>query len=239
MTDMTINERLKAIREDLVALGSQVIGNEETGRIARNLDAIQSTIAAAETDAGKLYCKDERDELRHKMATAYERYNQAREMVSNSRQDIGMHYALLQFEDFIKPRITAALLKAKKPDCEYACEKEEGEYEIKCAALLAENTMLKAGQDAQAWKERAEKEHELRLAVEVKAALSEKPNIDKLVDKFLMWKLPESVCSDTCVSDRNYKFQRNGTNLLSAYEAKQMIEYLLDISPPLSQGETK
>ena len=53
-------------------------------------------------------------------------------------------------------------------------------------------------------------------------------NIDKLVDRFLSWPLPDSVCSDTCVTERNYgKAQRIGTNLLTADEAKQMLEYLL------------
>jgi hypothetical protein len=51
--------------------------------------------------------------------------------------------------------------------------------------------------------------------------------INKLVDKFLSWPLPKSVCSDLCVSDSNYKFPRYGTSLLSAEEAKQMLEYVL------------
>jgi hypothetical protein len=48
-----------------------------------------------------------------------------------------------------------------------------------------------------------------------------------LVDRFLSWPLPQSVCSDLCVTDRSYKFPRSGTNLLTADEARQMIEYLL------------
>lgn len=48
-----------------------------------------------------------------------------------------------------------------------------------------------------------------------------------LVDRFLAWPLPKSVCSDACVTDSNYKFPRSGTNLLTADEARQMIEYLL------------
>ena len=50
--------------------------------------------------------------------------------------------------------------------------------------------------------------------------------IKTLVDRFLAWPLPQSVCSDTCVSDKNYKFPRSGTNLLTADEARQMFEYL-------------
>lgn len=91
-----------------------------------------------------------------------------------------------------------------------------------------------ASQNESAWKERAEKEHELRLKAEAKAARQDTLNINSLVSRFLMWKLPSSVCSDPCVSDRDYKFPRNGTNLLSANEARQMIEYLLDIDEPSS-----
>lgn len=53
-----------------------------------------------------------------------------------------------------------------------------------------------------------------------------RPNVDALVNRFLAWQLPQSVCSDLCVTDREYKFPRSGTCLLSAAEAKQMIEHL-------------
>jgi hypothetical protein len=49
---------------------------------------------------------------------------------------------------------------------------------------------------------------------------------DALVDRFLTWPLPESVCSDQCATMRGYP-HRSGTNLLTADEARQMIEYLL------------
>ncbi|MDO8547908.1 MAG: hypothetical protein Q7R68_11195 [Nitrospirales bacterium] len=58
------------------------------------------------------------------------------------------------------------------------------------------------------------------------ARLREALNIDRLVDKFLAWPLPESVCSDLCATKQNYP-HRSGTNLLSADEAKKMLEYLL------------
>ena len=48
-----------------------------------------------------------------------------------------------------------------------------------------------------------------------------------LIDRFLAWRLPASVCSDLCVTDRDYKFPRSGTNLLTADEARQMLDYLL------------
>lgn len=57
------------------------------------------------------------------------------------------------------------------------------------------------------------------------------PDIKTLVDRFLTWKLPPSVCSDTCVSDptfeKRYRGSRSGTNLLTADEARQMFEHLL------------
>lgn len=49
-----------------------------------------------------------------------------------------------------------------------------------------------------------------------------------LVDRFLSWPLPASVCSDTCVSDPTYP-HRSGTNLLTATEARQMLEHVLGI----------
>lgn len=57
--------------------------------------------------------------------------------------------------------------------------------------------------------------------------------INKLVDKFLAWPLPKSVHPDTCVIDPHYRetfpnCPLTGTNLLTADEARQMIQYLLD-----------
>src|SRR5271157_119186 len=48
----------------------------------------------------------------------------------------------------------------------------------------------------------------------------------KLVDLFLSWPLPKSVCSDLCVTQHNYPHQRVGTNLLTAEEAGVMMNYL-------------
>jgi len=50
--------------------------------------------------------------------------------------------------------------------------------------------------------------------------------IKELVDKFLAWPLPTSVCSDTCVSTPNYP-HRVGTNLLTADEAEQMLKHVV------------
>lgn len=48
----------------------------------------------------------------------------------------------------------------------------------------------------------------------------------ELVERFLMWQLPKSVCSDLCVTNPKYSYPRSGTNLLTADEARQMVEYL-------------
>ena len=52
-------------------------------------------------------------------------------------------------------------------------------------------------------------------------------HLPAMVDAFLGWPLPDSVCSDLCVTMQNYP-NRCGTNLLTAPEAQQMLEYVLD-----------
>lgn len=49
--------------------------------------------------------------------------------------------------------------------------------------------------------------------------------IDRLVNEFLKWPLPESVCADPCATRQGSG--RSGTNLLTAIEARQMFESLL------------
>src|ERR1035437_8915784 len=61
--------------------------------------------------------------------------------------------------------------------------------------------------------------------------------MDKLVNRFLSWTLPKSVCSDTCVSDPNYQHARYGTNLLTADEAKEMLEHVLEMTDSCQKGE--
>ncbi len=51
-------------------------------------------------------------------------------------------------------------------------------------------------------------------------------NIDELVNRFLAWPLPNSVCSDLCATKQGYP-GRSGTTLLSATETRQMLEYVL------------
>jgi len=43
-------------------------------------------------------------------------------------------------------------------------------------------------------------------------------NLDKLINKFLAWKLPDSACSDSCVTIKDYPHPRYGTGLLTADE---------------------
>lgn len=57
------------------------------------------------------------------------------------------------------------------------------------------------------------------------------PDTTGLVDRFLAWPLPDSVCSDMCATVRGYP-NRVGTNLLTADEARQLIEYLFPSPPP-------
>lgn len=54
---------------------------------------------------------------------------------------------------------------------------------------------------------------------------------EEMVNRFLSWPLPKSVCSDLCVTDNAYKFPRFGTSLLAADEARAMLEYVLSGAP--------
>jgi len=56
--------------------------------------------------------------------------------------------------------------------------------------------------------------------------------IKTLVDRFLAWPLPKSVLCDGCVVMRDYPHSRSGTNLLTADEARQMVEYLFASERP-------
>ena len=47
-----------------------------------------------------------------------------------------------------------------------------------------------------------------------------------LIDRFLSWPLPESLCSDPCASMPGYP-HRTGTNLMTAEQAKAMLDYVL------------
>lgn len=49
--------------------------------------------------------------------------------------------------------------------------------------------------------------------------------IAELTNRFLAWPLPDSVCSDLCVTRQGDR-HRTGTNLLTADEAKQMFKHV-------------
>lgn len=58
--------------------------------------------------------------------------------------------------------------------------------------------------------------------------LAEKLTLDRMVDRFVAWNLPDSVCSDPCVTQRGYP-HRIGTSLLTADEARQMLMHVLNL----------
>lgn len=69
-----------------------------------------------------------------------------------------------------------------------------------------------------------------QLGAEIDGQLGFVIDIQSLVDRFLEWPLPPSVCSDLCATEANHP-HRSGTNLLSAGEARQMFEYLCPDAP--------
>jgi hypothetical protein len=67
----------------------------------------------------------------------------------------------------------------------------------------------------------------LQIAEREIVRLDERQVTAAMVDRFLSWPLPKSVCSDTCCSDSKYQFPRFGTSLLAADEARAMLEHVL------------
>lgn len=59
----------------------------------------------------------------------------------------------------------------------------------------------------------------------------------EMVDRFLSWPLPKTVCSDGCVTDPSYPHERSGTNLLTADEARQMLEHVVGPALAAKQAE--
>lgn len=69
----------------------------------------------------------------------------------------------------------------------------------------------------------------------------EKTQIDKMVDRFLGWKLPKDFCPDAGISFKPTKPYEGdeygnswwpiGTNLLTADQARAMIEHMLTETP--------
>ena len=57
---------------------------------------------------------------------------------------------------------------------------------------------------------------------------------DEMVNRFLSWRLPNSVCVDPIVykmPDASGREPRYGTNLLSASEARDMLHHVMDSWP--------
>lgn len=57
-----------------------------------------------------------------------------------------------------------------------------------------------------------------------------------LVDRFLQWPLPHSVCADLVATKQGPG--RIGTNLLTATEARQMLEFVLGPPPLPNESDT-
>lgn len=57
-----------------------------------------------------------------------------------------------------------------------------------------------------------------------------------MIDRFLSWPLPESLCSDPCASMPGYP-HRTGTNLMTAEQAKAMLLHVLAAAPAPVQEE--
>lgn len=66
-----------------------------------------------------------------------------------------------------------------------------------------------------------------RAALSPTTPAAARPSMEEMVNRFLSWPLPESVNSDGCVVAVNYPHPRYGTNLLTANEARQMLEHVL------------
>jgi hypothetical protein len=82
----------------------------------------------------------------------------------------------------------------------------------------------------------------LGLERTIAARATAEPNVSltQMVDRFLAWPLPKSVCSDLCVTDSNYPSPRCGTNLLTADEARSMLEHVTRAAsePPAEPAPT-
>lgn len=62
-----------------------------------------------------------------------------------------------------------------------------------------------------------------KIEREIEMAEAGVANVDAMVGAFLRWPLPDTVCPDPCASIPGYK-DRVGTNLMTAVEAKKMIQ---------------
>jgi len=93
-------------------------------------------------------------------------------------------------------------------------------------------------QQVKATGQRFENEHESGYAASVHGTKFDRLNAgtqqkglnmiitDEMVEMFLTWPLPDSVCADLCATKQGAPY-RSGTNLLSAIEARKMLEHVL------------
>lgn len=52
--------------------------------------------------------------------------------------------------------------------------------------------------------------------------------LSELAERFCVARLPETVCADLCATDRDYKYPRYGTNLLTVDEAKDVMRQVME-----------
>jgi hypothetical protein len=74
-----------------------------------------------------------------------------------------------------------------------------------------------------------EKEDRAALSATLTTGASKMEVTDKMVDRFLSWPMPFSVCADLCATKQGPG--RVGTNLLTADQARQMLEHVLAGAP--------
>lgn len=145
-------------------------------------------------------------------------------------------------EDIPKPGMTRNDMERAA----YICRKNADEWERSGDAAGADYRSAEASE----WLEMAELWDQALSALEsrsgvlytkadmeaacevVLAGFRSKPMLDKMVDRFLAWPLPFSVCADLVATKQSEG--RIGTNLLTAIEARQMLEHVL--SPRAEPG---
>lgn len=64
------------------------------------------------------------------------------------------------------------------------------------------------------------------------------PTTEQMVDRFLSWPLPETVKVDLCAYESDYAYPRYGTNLLSANEAREMIQHLHRVNSQINKQKS-
>lgn len=95
-----------------------------------------------------------------------------------------------------------------------------------------------------------EGEHDLFLRTSPPPAAASVPDVSKMVDRFLSWKLPKDFAPDSgimftglrrheegdCIREFDSHWWPVGTNLFTADQAKAMFEYVLAAAPTQAEG---